>query len=413
MNIAVVLFRPQGRLSQIDQLLLQSPVFNYYVASYEDIRLPLGTNYTPIYLETASPWEEIEKTLEENGVNLDTTILFLERNFPKPKNIYWVIVEPPSRMVISKITRDMSLIHRLCGNILSAPSTRLLNDGESALFVRDLISPVLEYEGNNLCCTKHLPYINRILNKAGVGIPLFEKIFYLDTTKLAKEYFSELNLWSNSGWHLYSLGDSLDKLNFVWNTKYKVLRKPEKIITVIPFSGSAYINVDEHSSSIKVDAKAWDEIVTNEVNLLNNNNAFRELIADIKDGKLVVVSDFGHSGKALITLVHIIGNLVDLPIWENILFIQVAPFEDEIRNNITKHLGFMPRIIFIEELPEPYFINSERELGGISRCVPRYSSEMWTHPPGEIWYDHLNPNFYRCNVNRLFSLLILCCVVNA
>jgi hypothetical protein len=48
----------------------------------------------------------------------------------------------------------------------------------------------------------------------------------------------------------------------------------------------------------------------------------------------------------------------------------------------------------------------------MSRCISRYSVDLWDRPPDPVWKDNLADNYRQCNLHRVFLLIILCCFVN-
>ena len=268
-----------------------------------------------------------------------------------------------------------------------APHHKICYDHKFIKYVIDVINITHTNESLNMseALNIHIPY---------------DKIMSPDTLDLITEYFDVVDDYIDHG-YVYSLGDSLDKLNFLYNVTH-----PNHIITV-PFSGSMYNNID---SNIELDPNIEMEMLAKADSLLLHNNSFSDLYNHIKQGDTILITDYGHSGKALITVVKLF-NLLGISDWSAVTYLQVTTEPDIIAHNVKVHLQNepIPNIIYKEAYPDFYFTNSDREFGGYySRCVPRYEVSMWTDELDDVWTYRALPNYRLCNIHRKLFLLQLC-----
>jgi hypothetical protein len=211
---------------------------------------------------------------------------------------------------------------------------------------------------------------------------------------------------------IYSLGDSLDKYTFVWNDMININESDNHIIRV-PFSGSMYMNIG-YTDRIEIDSTDRDAMFTNLDELLENNNDFKKMYDKIYSGHHVLITDYGHSGKGPITIVNLLkykNPNIDL---NNVHYLLVTDSSKEIERNILKHAGELNGLnrIYYNELLSMYYTNSDKVEGRMSRCISRYSVDLWDRPPDPVWKDNLADNYRQCNLHRVFLLIILCCFVN-
>ena len=264
---------------------------------------------------------------------------------------------------------------------------------------------------NPICCDHDfikysVEVINNVYQNDGIYIP-YNKIINLDTLNLFREYFAVVSDFIYDG-YVYSLGDSLDKFNYIWN----VTHVDEQIVN-IPFSGSMYDGIDD-SIDIELNPEVETLMQDNLKDLLIHNKNFALLYNDILQGKKILITDYGLSGKAVITIIILLNSL-GVTDFRNVTYLQITNDSSIIQHNITIHLhGFaQPNIIYIDEAPDVYFTNSDRPYMGFnSRCVPRYEVGNWKEVPDDVWYQGLIPNYSLCNIHRRFLLFQLCCTLN-
>lgn len=219
-------------------------------------------------------------------------------------------------------------------------------------------------------------------------------------------YFTQLSSLA-SNHELYSLGDSLEKFNFVWNMF------SEKKIQQIPFSGNIFLNETE------LNTKTLNHISDYYSLLVQNNNAFHKLIVDIIIGKPVLITDFGAHGKALATLVYILQvqeniNIINNP---NVLFLISTYDNEEFFTHLYQFLHLINaditdinNIIVIDMDPLLFFTNADWKSSQ-SRCTPSYPIENWISEPEDVWTnDYLGKekNYLLCNLGRLMTIMLLC-----
>jgi len=280
----------------------------------------------------------------------------------------------------------------LLGKIKNLPEKKLIT-GKFRENFESIMNSVDPIKSENYCCnSKFARYLLSFFGKD------FNLSFVKDSLESVRRYYKVLNDYLTSGFEVYSLGDSLEKFNYVWNFFHE-----EEVISV-PFSGSMYIN---EGSDVIVDDLARNSIFSRLKELFTNNSNFAKMAESIFSGKKVLITDFGHSGKAYITITNILNQIKDDIDYTNCYYLHITPSEEEISNNIKKLLGTQrPRTIFIDDMPERYFINSEVYS---SRCIPRYSSDMWLESPQDVWYNGLTPNYKQCNLHRILMVILFCC----
>ncbi|QKF94763.1 HAD-like protein [Fadolivirus algeromassiliense] len=257
------------------------------------------------------------------------------------------------------------------------------------------------------CCD--LKYISKLMDSiyfktnGKIKFPL-NQILSKDNIIMTFSYFKYIEMFYNQEDSIvYSLGDSLDKLNFIWN-----LYNDKKIIN-IPFSGSMYENI-EKSEKIKLLTESELLMYGESDNLIKNNKKFSEMLQHIKSGKKILITDFGHSGKAYLTIINLL-NKMGVKNYKDVFYLHITPSIDEIENNILlNNISVNINRIYIDELPHFYYTNSDRIENGFTRCVPRYSVDLWNGPPDDVWKNEFEKNYYLCNLHRCLLLIALCCV---
>lgn len=294
--------------------------------------------------------------------------------------------------------------------LINVPDDRYLTYTEGQKFIKFLRQ--LEYKTVNVCCNQeYIKYcvemINLLYKQSDIYIP-YNKILNTHTKELIEYYFDTIRNFMEDG-IVYSLGDSLDKLNYIWNI-YQI--DPTKYIVSIPFSGSMYDDTQDNEIELNKikEANMYDKLDS----LFDNNPYFSQLCDDIMQGHKILITDYGHSGKALITITKLINRRIKTN-WSNVWYLQITASPDKISDNIRIHLQNepYPHIIYKEDMPDSYFTNSDRWLGGYySRCIPRYEVSNWTSPPSDVWYRGLVPNYTLCNIHRRLLLFQLCCYFN-
>lgn len=253
----------------------------------------------------------------------------------------------------------------------------------------------------------------------------FNQTYFYTNRNLIEEYniiyryFNEIRKYNE--YIKFSLGDSLDKFNYFWNTID--LDKKMQILQ-IPFSDSMFINTEnvgevDTNNPLEIDYvldETKKELMFRNYNeLLRNNKNFRLLVDNLNLGKKVVVTDFILSGKIFETLLILFINF-DVNI-DNLHFIFIT-FTDNIQEKMkylidTKyntHFDFN-NIKFIQitdhAVLNHYYTNSEDTN---SRCVAKYPPRDWIiNIDDSVYYDGTSPNFYNCNVHRLGYLLFVSC----
>lgn len=226
-------------------------------------------------------------------------------------------------------------------------------------------------------------------------------------------YYYNLNNYFKDNYSIFSLGDSLDKLNIFWN-----LLNVNKVIT-IPFSGNAIKSnphdEDDTNFTVELDEYTFNIMKDNFNNLKNNNSYFNNLIDILNDGVKVLITDYTNVCHSFYTLVLLLQhNNINI---ENLYFLYIT-FNDDaeaILRTFCDNLSFPfenIKIILIDnnEILSGYFTNSERTN---SRCIPKYSVKAWNKELTDVFYDNdSKPNYYKCNLHKIFFYLSLICFYN-
>ena len=218
-------------------------------------------------------------------------------------------------------------------------------------------------------------------------------------------YYQQLNVYFNDGYTVFSLGDSLDKLNTFWNIK-----NLSRQITTIPFSGSMFdeqLNLDENTKR---------KMITQYSNLLNNNHQFAQLIYALNNGQRVVITDFLNTGKSYLTLLELFSHFhVNI---DSLYFLYIT-YNDDIDSHYfltrsaTYHYTHPIQLIWVPDDADAgilsfYFTNSETSH---SRCVPKYTVNDWKNPVSDIFYNKINGqyNYKNCNLHTLLFYMAMVC----
>lgn len=317
--------------------------------------------------------------------------------------IFWSYCYHNLNIEFDRITSDYHSTMLQIKFLLEVPEDHYISYSEAQRFLHFIESA--DYTSiltphHKICYdTKFIKYVIDVINSTHTDLHIpYDKIMSSDTLDLITDYFDIVDTYNI----VYSLGDSLDKLNFLYNVTH-----PNHIITV-PFSGSMYINVD--NDNIELDSELKMKMIDNLESLLLHNKSFADLYEHIKQGDTILITDYGHSGKALITLIKLF-NLLDNINWRNVTYLQVTTEPEVIAHNVKVHLHNepQPNIIYKESYPDFYFTNSDRDFGGYySRCVPRYEVNMWTEQVDDVWIHDDVPNYRLCNIHRKLFLLQMC-----
>jgi hypothetical protein len=362
---------------------------------------------------------DITKNPMEDTCVLQNFVIYIDNNVEyinKAKNgIFWTYYCENGLVPgkISKIANEYFNTIDLMRSIVELPGDVYVNHEYVKNFIYYLRHTNVRENINPICCDdEYIRYCVNIINvfgkSKGIEIP-YQWVIDKDTLNIIEYYFLAIREHTSNGGKLYSLGDSLDKFNYVWNINQ------EQMIVSVPFSGSMYYNIP-NSSKIVLDKNLEKLMYSSVRNLYEHNNGFKELFNDIAIGNHILITDYGHSGKALITitkLINYLAQLISIEIsWNNVEYLQITPSMKIIQENIKEHLWNEPQpsVIYYNRYLDSYFTNSDRWTGGYnSRCVPRYEVNSWSESPEHIWKNGLIDNYKLCNIHRVLLLFQLCC----
>lgn len=303
---------------------------------------------------------------------------------------------------ISPIIQIIYLSILLYNNI---PTNRYINQQESLSILNNSMSQ---------CCNYYnVLYMSDLLNlqyecqyKKNIMLPKYSDIFDVETLMSLVYYFKFVDNFFNKYGHnsVFSLGDSLDKYNYIWN-----LFNNNKI-SIIPFSGSAYTD-DFESKKIVFDVEMYNNMKHSFPSLIANNAGFRELYNKIVSGKNVLITDFGLTGKSIISIVKLLLEFHPHISLKNVTYLLISYSTDETMANISEHISDLHgmNIIYADYYIGHYFTNSEESQ---SRCVPKYGSSSWNKLPDDVWKNNLLNNYHLCNIHRCIFMLQICCTYN-
>jgi broad specificity phosphatase PhoE len=219
-------------------------------------------------------------------------------------------------------------------------------------------------------------------------------------------YYYYLNKYFNLDYKIFSLGDSLDKLNTFWN-----LVNQNNII-IIPFSGSSFDDIDIEKSTIVFNNEIFIDMMSKFNNLLQNNNYFKNLIDTLERDEKVLITDFMLTGKSFATIILLLQqNNINI---KKLYFLYIT-YNDDINillKNACDTLKFPIeniKIVKLDRILNFYYTNSEKSN---SRCIPKYSVKQWDKDLKDIYYDGLEPNYFNCNLHKILYYISSICFYN-
>lgn len=277
------------------------------------------------------------------------------------------------------------------------PNDRLLN-------IKELQTNIFKF--NNIICNYQLLFKFFYENTKFKNIDFYTKVQNLPYEFLViYKYFTNLKKYND--YIKFSLGDSLDKFNFLWN----IIHQENDIIIQIPFSGSMFDNIDEHE--YKINSSNTVNILSNYEDLIKNNSNFKLLVKLLKTNK-VLITDYIASGKAFETLLILL-DYYEINL-DNLYFLFISytdNIEERIKNLIhtkyEKKYNFKNiNFIILNNVLNRYYTNSEDTN---SRCIPKYSYDLWQYKIKDIETKFLEKNmgYYNCNLHRFGYILFGIC----
>jgi hypothetical protein len=242
-------------------------------------------------------------------------------------------------------------------------------------------------------------------------------------------YYFKLQEFFEKKYTIFTLGSSLEKPNFVWNT----LMEKNKIIE-IPLSGTMYNYFNDpinNSSSIELDENKKKEMIDNFPLLLENNENFRKLIDILKEGKKkVLITDVKITGRSLLSFLELlshyninISKLHFLLITNN--YDGINGFDKQSHEEFillrTKFSYHIPILYLNSTRINSYIINGEEYN---SRCLALYKPSTWNKPPAPVFFSEeldqkIEDNkfytksqlldFLNCNMHKFLFILFSSC----
>lgn len=213
-------------------------------------------------------------------------------------------------------------------------------------------------------------------------------------------YFKEINRYFKKDFAIFGLGDSLNKFDMMWNS----LNESNQIVN-IPFSGSFFDDpVNFHSMTPILNQKKFDDMIQKIGILYKNNQNFKRMIDLIKDGKQVLITDYGNFGGATITILILLSNIPEISEKLRNVKILLLTFNDDILDFISENIEILDKdkildlskildVKFLDNVFSRYYTNSEDSN---SRCVPKYGYKLWNNIPDKMYRDGLNYNYFGC-----------------
>jgi broad specificity phosphatase PhoE len=296
---------------------------------------------------------------------------------------------------------------------------RLLTIDEIYFIIKNII-------GTNLCnfylIKKFIRLISKFINDNLSSINLYDENikyddfkFYLNNNNLTDNfyceyiYFHKITEFIKTDHTIFSLGDSLNKINLFWNFK-----NPDYKIINIPLSGSIYEY--NETNKIVLNESSYTEMISKLGKFIENNDSFRLMLKLLSEGKKVLITDYMLSGKSLFTFIKILKELsVSL---ENVNFLyilnniesQVSYYEKKPHEQLITEFNYINPIHYINIGNKSMFdvIHTNSEFNN-SRCTPKYIYDMWDSRPDDVYSVENYKNYFNCNLHTLlFTLSNLC-----
>lgn len=337
----------------------------------------------------------ITNIIKKNNENKDTSLL-ITRNYKTS----------------SALERKVKIYRNPDNNyFMNSELSHIKNELLPEIVIMRFSELIWEIPNNKLLKINELPILNHCLPKDYyIQIVKILSIrwgiagdFYLDEPmrKVILLYWKYLKSFPNK--NIYSLGDSLDKLNVVWEYMYN-----DSKIKNIPFSGNFFNAYDHYDDGeiFELNKELYDNIILKLPKLVQNNKMFAELLTKIKSGEQVLLTDFAYKGRVLFTLDRIFEKLkIDA---SNLIILLVSENPKIIENNI-KRLGLKSGLK-VEQINifhyDHYFGNSESSN---SRCISKYNVDLWDNSPDIMWKNKKGKyNYFLCNLHRTLIVMMLC-----
>lgn len=244
--------------------------------------------------------------------------------------------------------------------------------------------------------------IQQVFNIPKRNLEFYVESLYINEFPIMKIYFEHIQQYFDQKYNVFSLGDSLDKLNEFWN-----LMNPDRDIINIPFSGSMF------TDNLNLVPSKQHSMFQNFREMLENNPNFAVLVNMLNSGQNVVITDYINSGKSFFTLLELFnqfGIATDKLIFEYITFNDELNVDDFLQRSSAEYNYFRKiRLIYVPEdsiILSRYFTNSE---DFDSRCVPKYLVNSWSEPIAKIQKTYGQSKYAMCNLHRiLFACACLC-----
>ncbi len=273
------------------------------------------------------------------------------------------------------------------------------------------IQSIIRFNYNDVECNYDL--ILSILRKITELEPTIDLAYYLKSTNYNSSqatimfiYFKILKYYFDKNFIVFSFGDSLDKLNSMWN----LMNDEHHRIKNVPFSGNMYL------ANFEVKQTNYENMIQLFETMLENNPMFRDLVNRLRTGTdNIVITDFMSHGTSLITLLELfkLKNINTTKLHYH--YLTYNDNIDNIKEKIEEYKDTFNisniKIHILDNVLDRYFTNSEDYN---SRCVPKYSYQSWIRPVREtdVYIDGTNPNYFNCNVHTLIFYLVYLCFYN-
>ena len=222
--------------------------------------------------------------------------------------------------------------------------------------------------------------------------------------------------------NIYFLGDSLYKFKIMYD-----LLKPENNSKLIKFSGNKFLSkeVENIFSENNINTDFVDNLKKNaEEYYFKNQTLIDNIFDNLKKRKKIVIFDYLTSGVSLLTLIEFFKYLNENVIRDNlkienfndvilkrVLFVNLHSYIETKRiiSILEGRINFVTYEMDIDPFFFYHFINSDKFLTSnlCSRCVPKYSPDLWKENI-EVYKEEMDYlNYLGCNISNLEIIIFL------
>lgn len=267
--------------------------------------------------------------------------------------------------------------------------------------------------------------IYKIINRMGRDAQLQKEVFYTFNYKPVLAFLKILEYYSNNyNNNLYFLGDSVYKFKIMYDLVY-----PNNGSQIIKFSGNMFIdkNLDNIFDEKNIDQNYLSLLKQNsEKYYYNNKNLIDNLFEKLIKKEKIIIIDYITTGVSLLTLIYFLSYLnsnfmnrkikdFNKIVLDQIIFVNLHTYLEieNIFKNLQNKINFISYEMDIDSFFFNHFTNSDKLLLSnlCSRCIPKYSPELWDDPDSEVYIETNSESNYKnylgCNISNLEIIIFL------